>query len=90
MLLETDQFEEGWLVTRAKWYTFVTGTIRSFTLLKKDTLIPLEATSRLRGIKFAKYDKTKGRYNLNIDEHERTKASLQEYSLHVHFICEFV
>ena len=76
MVLETDQFEEGWLVVRAKWYTLVTGTLRSFTLLQKDTLIPLGATSRLRGIKFIKYDKAKGRYNLSTDEHERIKASL--------------
>jgi hypothetical protein len=76
MVLETDQFEEGWLVVRAKWYKLVTGTLRSFTLLKKDTLIPLGATSRLRDIKFSKYDKAKGRYNLSTDEHERIKASL--------------
>ena len=76
MVLETDQFEEGWFVVRAKWYKLVAGTLRSFTLLHKDTLIPLGATSRLRGITFTKYDKKKGRYQLSTDEHARIIASL--------------
>ena len=82
----SDQFEEGWLVVKARWFELVTESPRCYKLMPEERLLVVNEMIRLSSLKFAKVVKRSPRfgdsqYFLDEDTHNMIESCVRDQAV---------